>query len=95
MWLVTALVLHLLSCRSVKPIATLSMWSDEVERRNCRIQVYDGECSVEMRAAREVVFTLTCANLTEAFERAELLRRTFDVAPLPTVARRPMTQHAA
>ena len=71
------------------------MWSDVAERRSCRIQVYDGECSVEMRAAREVVFTLTCANLTEAFERAELLRRTFDVAPPPPAARRPMTQHAA
>jgi hypothetical protein len=71
------------------------MWSDVVERRNCRIQVYDGECSVEMRAAREVVFTLTCATLTEAFERAELLRRTFDVAPPQAAAQRPMTQHAA
>jgi hypothetical protein len=72
------------------------MWSDVVERRNCRIQVYDGECSVEMRAAREVVFTLTCANLTEAFERAELLRRTFDVATPPAApVRQPMTQHAA
>jgi hypothetical protein len=90
-----ALVLRLLSVQSVEPIATLSMWSDVVERRNCRIQVYDGECSVEMRAAREVVFTLTCANLTEAFERAELLRRTFDVATPPAAARRPMSQHAA
>jgi hypothetical protein len=71
------------------------MWSDAVERRNCRIQVYDGECSVEMRAAREVVFTLTCATLTEAFERAELLRRTFDVPPPQAAAQRPMTQHAA
>ena len=86
----------MLSVRFVEPIATLSMWSDVAERRSCRIQVYDGECSVEMRAAREVVYTMACANLTEAFERAELLRRTFDVATPPAaVVRRPMTQHAA
>jgi hypothetical protein len=49
-----------------------------------------------MRAAREVVYTMACANLTEAFERAELLRRTFDVTPPQVVvARRPMAQHAA
>lgn len=86
----------MLSSWSVEPIATLSMWSDVVEHRSCRIQVYDGECSVEMRAAREVVYTMPCANLTEAFERAELLRRTFDVRPpQAVVAQRPLTQHAA
>ena len=86
----------MLSSRSVEPIATLSMWSDVAENRSCRIQVYDGECSVEMRAAREVVYTMACANLTEAFERAELLRRTFDVtSPQVVAARRPITQHAA
>jgi len=74
------------------------MWSNLVEGRSCRIQVYDGSCSVEMRSARQVVFTRDCANLTEAFEQAELLRLAYQVeSPRAPVAptRRLMTQHAA
>ena len=73
------------------------MWSNLVDGRSCRIQVYDGGCSVEMRAARQVVFTQSCGNLTEAFEQAELLRLAYHVesprAAAPT--RRLMTQRAA
>ena len=81
----------------MKPFATLSMWSNVVECRSCRIQVYDGGCSVEMRTARQVVFTQQCANLTEAFEQAELLRLAYHVEPSRAVAptRQAMTQRAA
>ena len=81
----------------MKPFATLSMWSNVVECRSCRIQVYDGSCSVEMRTARQVVFTQQCANLTEAFEQAELLRLAYHVEPSRAAApaRRAMAQRAA
>jgi hypothetical protein len=72
----------------MKPLATLSMWSNVVAAHSCRIQVYEAGCSVEMRTGGEVVFAVRCATLAEAFEEAELLRLTYGVdAPYAPAAR--------
>jgi O-acetyl-ADP-ribose deacetylase (regulator of RNase III) len=71
------------------------MWSNVVEACNCRIQVYEGGCAVEIRSAGQLVFQRRCANLNQAFEQAETLGLTYNSHSPTAAAARQLRQRAA
>jgi hypothetical protein len=57
------------------------MWSNGADVCNCRIQVYETGCSVELRSAGQLVFVRRYATLEQAFEQAETLGLTYNARP--------------
>lgn len=55
------------------------MWFDAAEMRSCHIHVYDGRCTVDMRANGQAPVTLSCPSLSAAFDEAEMLRRLYSL----------------
>jgi hypothetical protein len=56
-------------------LASIEVWSDPVDHRACRVDVYEAACELVLQAYDRRVLTLACASVTTALDTAAAYRR--------------------
>jgi hypothetical protein len=56
-------------------LASIEVWSDPIDHRACRVDVYEDACTLVLQADDRRVLTLACASVAAAVDMAAAYRR--------------------